>query len=338
MRSFSVIIIGGFLWGSLPNLFAGENVISMVSVQGHRGARGVRPENTLSAFRFALEKGVEIIELDLGITKDLIPIVAHDPLLNPVICRARDGKPLAANLPLFSLTLAEAQALDCGSQKNPRFPQQVPVPGEKMPSLAEVFDWLNSETNEAAKKVELNIEIKFVPAGVGQIHPTADVFVKSVLRVIQEKGFSERVMIQSFDHSVLRAVRKQDPKMRISALFAENAVDYLAIARMLKANFISPNHHWITRPEVQALQKSGIGVAVWTVNEERDWQRMLELGVDSIITDYPEELARYLTTRKIPRGMALGRRKQRSKPRRAVPAARALGKRKSPRRQKRKGE
>ena len=178
-----------------------------LDIQGHRGARGLFPENTLVGFRKTIEMGVTTLELDLGLTKDFVPIVIHDPYINQNLCLNANGDSIATDTlgygPLISnLTLKEIKTFDCGSL-NPdvsRFPEppRKNIPGEKIPTLQEVFDLLAKYPD---KNIWLNIEIKVEPES--QITPPIDIFVKAVLKVVNQNDAAGKVNIQSFDWEVL---------------------------------------------------------------------------------------------------------------------------------------
>lgn len=269
----------------------------MITVQGHRGARGRLPENSLPAFLYAVEAGAHFLELDLVCTKDGIPIIIHDPVVNPALVRWRDGRSIGPFDPIYSHTRAELENLSIGAIRDPDFPQQILHGGLTPPTLAELFMALNNSEHPNAKKIQLNLEVKSVPAGVGILHPGPKDFVGQILQVVKNFGMLDRVLIQSFDHAILTAARKLEKKVRISVLFAENWLDFVGVAKKLKAEYIAPNQYWIQRADVVALHKAGIKVAPWTVNALQDWERMIALGVDSIITDYPAELLEFLSRR-----------------------------------------
>lgn len=271
----------------------------MISVQGHRGARGILPENTLPAFAQAVQVGADFLELDIGVTRDGVLIITHDPFLNPRIQRWKNGKAIAPETAIHALSLEEIRGIDCGSLKNPEFPRQSICPGEGIPTLAELFESIAKLEHPNAKKIIFNIELKSVPAGDGWLQPKPKKFASLVLALVRKFQMRERVVLQSFDHRVLAEIRKLDKKIFLSALFSDNSLDYLLVAKRLGVQAISAHMHWITRADVLALQRKKIQVFVWTANEERDWQRLAKLGVDSIISDYPEELLRFLGSRKL---------------------------------------
>lgn len=264
-------------------------------VHGHRGCRGVLPENTLAGFSEALDAGVDVLELDLGVTKDGVVVVSHNREVDPAICLGPGGAPAQA-VPIRSLTYAELQAYDCGALKNPRFPRQTPVPGQRIPRLADVFELVTKSPFPAARKVEFNIETKLVP-GEPELTAAPAEFARLVVEVVKKHGFETRTMVQSFDRRTLEEVRKLEPRIRRSMLISDNLPDLVAVAKAQKVQIISPYSPWITKDEVAALHKIKVQLAPWTLNDEEGWARMIELGVDAIITDYPQDLIAYLKKR-----------------------------------------
>jgi len=264
-----------------------------VQVHGHRGCRAVRPENTLAAFGEAVRVGADVLELDMQATKDDVIVVSHDFYVGPELCLGPGGRRLAEPVLIRSLTSTELKAYDCGSMPNARFPRQEARPGERMPSLDEVFRLTETSTEPGAKTVQFNIETKIVP-GKPELSPDPERFASLVADVVRRHGMEKRVIVQSFDQRTLLAIKKLLPAVRISLLTSGNYLDYLAAARAAKADILSPDQYWITLETVQEMHRNGIQVAPWTVDEPKDWQRMLDLGVDAIITDDPEALIAFL--------------------------------------------
>src|SRR3984885_11081440 len=178
-----------------------------ILVHGHRGARARRPENTLPAFQYAIEQGVDAIELDVLVTKDNVAVVSHDPEINPIICSGPK-----AGMAIRALTLAELREYDCGSKRNPLFPMQAPVPGARVPTLDEVFDLGRGNT------VQFNVEIKIF-ADHPELTPGPEAFTQLILDLIRKHGVEERVILQSFDPRILHVMKKLDPGIRRAALF-----------------------------------------------------------------------------------------------------------------------
>lgn len=280
-------------------------------LQGHRGARGLMPENTLAGFEHALRLGVTTLELDVAITADGVPVVSHDPALNPAITRDASGRWLAGPGPLIrSLTLAQLQAYDVGrtdpgSALARTFPLQQARDGQTIPTLASVLALVRSRGADA---VRLNIETKLFPHRPGD---TADpaTFVDSVLSAVRAAGMAQRVTLQSFDWRSLQLVRQREPAIPTAFLTTASPRfdntrdatwtaglhwrDHASIAHMVKAgggSVWSPNLNQLDAAAVKAAQQLGLRVIPWTVNEASDMERLIAWGVDGIITDYPDRL------------------------------------------------
>jgi len=281
-------------------------------LQGHRGARGLMPENTLAGFAHALQLGVTTLELDLAITADGVPVVSHDPALNPALTRDASGRWLQGTGPLIrSLPLARLQEFDVG-RTNPasaygrNFPSQQARDGETIPTLASVFALVQGMGADA---VHFNIETKLFP---DRPHDTVDVtrFVDAVLAVIRQAGMVRRVTLQSFDWRSLRLVQQREPSIATAYLTTESprfnnvrneawtaGMDWRAHAspaHMVKASggsIWSPNFNdLVDAAALRAAQQLGLRVIPWTVNEPSDMERLIGWGVDGIITDYPDRL------------------------------------------------
>ncbi len=269
-----------------------------IQIQGHRGARGVRPENTLPAFEYALKAGVDVLEFDLVVTKDDRLVVSHDAHLNPVICVGPKGQPVAKDTAIRRLTLAQVRKYDCGSKKNPRFPDQVLVPGTRIATLEEVLKFVKASKHPAAKTVHFNIETKIEPARP-ELYPSPERFAELVVQALNRAAVVPRTILQSFDARTLIAAKARAPKLRTSMLISDNAPPMVPIAKALKAQFISPHHLWITAQEISKLHAAGVKVVPWTANTPKAWQRLVKLGVDGIITDYPGRLTTWMKKRKL---------------------------------------
>ncbi|MBC7822686.1 MAG: glycerophosphodiester phosphodiesterase [Candidatus Parcubacteria bacterium] len=298
---------------------------------GHRGARGLLPENTLSAFRLALSLGVDSLELDVGMTADRVLVVSHDSKISPALCLHPNGKSVRRypRLLIRKLTLEDVQRFDCGSL-NPdpvKFPNQQLVPGEKMPSLAQVFDYQMQHFPES--QVRYTIECKVSPLRSRDTF-SPDVFARCVVNLVRDYGVFDRVTIQSFDWRVLLAVKKIDSQIQTAALVRQKrgkpgtllsqagiASPFLAgldfrryrgnIAELLKnAEFIdrySPNFETLLPnskdfiQSTQEIQQAGFPVIPWTVNDVAIMERLIDLGVNGLITDFPDVLLTLLRQR-----------------------------------------
>lgn len=268
-----------------------------IEVQGHRGARSILPENSLPAFEYALNAGVDTLELDMGVTKDNVVVVSHDPWISKSLCVDKNRKPLKDNIPLRKLTYAEVKTYICGVLPHERFPKQGKVAVYK-PTLEEVFQLVASSKNPNAQNVHFNIETKIAPSAP-ELFPSPEDFATSVLSVVRKFNFEDRVILQSFDHRTLKAMKKLEPRIRLAPLFEGGNMDFTLIAKDIGAQFISPEHIWLTKADVERAHKSGLKVIPWTANIEPEWERLISMGVDGIITDDPEALIQYLNKKNI---------------------------------------
>jgi len=287
-----------------------------LDIQGHRGARGLAPENTLPAFARALAIGVTTLELDCAVTKDGVVVVSHDPAFNPDITRGPDGSWLEKTGPaIWSLTFQDTQRYDVG-RLNPsnayakRWPEQQPVDQTRIPRLADVFALVRKAGNET---VRFNIETKISPLEPTQTTGPED-FVRKLISAVRSAGMAERTAIQSFDWRTLQIVQQEAPEIPTVYLTVEKGfMDSIqrnkpsspwtagfhvsryggSIPRMVKAAggaVWSPYYAETTRGQVQEAQSLGLKVVVWTVNEPADMRRVIEWGVDGIISDRPDLL------------------------------------------------
>lgn len=249
-----------------------------VAVHGHRGARALRPENTIPAFEYAIAQGVDVLELDMAVSRDNVVVVSHDPLINAEIC---DGP--KTGIPIRSLDLAELRRYDCGGKRNPRFPRQQPVPNTRIPTLDEVFD-LAPKGN-----FRFNIETK-----ISEHSPDPEEFARLVLAVVRKHHLESRVILQSFDFRALHAMKALEPSIPRAALYEGMPRDFVAIAREADAAILSPELRLVSPRRVRLAHLAGLQVIPWTANEPSEWRRLVDAGVDAIITDDPAALIAWL--------------------------------------------
>jgi len=253
-------------------------------VHGHRGARARRPENTLPAFRYAIAEGVDALELDVAVTRDNVVVVSHDPVLNPLICSGQ--KPGTA---IHTLTLAELREYDCGTRKNPLFPDQVPAPGARIPTLGEVFEL------GLGNAVGFDIETKIF-ADKPELTPGPEEFARLILDCVRRHGAAARATLLSFDPRTLHAMRKLDPSIRRAALFEADR-DWMEVARQFEATRLSPEYRLVTRERVAQAHAAGLRVVPWTANQPEDWTKLAGTECDGIISDDPAALIAWLKGR-----------------------------------------
>ncbi|HEY3341660.1 MAG TPA: glycerophosphodiester phosphodiesterase family protein, partial [Anaerolineae bacterium] len=234
-----------------------------IQVHGHRGARAMFPENTIPAFRYAIEAGVDTLELDVAVTKDNVLVVSHDPHLNPAICTAPAGAPTT----IRESTLAELRKWDCGAKPNPAFPKQKAVPGTGVPTLDEVFDLA------PLGKFDFNVETKSF-ANHPELTPIPAEFARMLLDTIRRHHLEARVIVQSFDFRTLYEMKKLDSAMPLSALYDGKETDLASIAGSAGAKIISPHYRLVLPDRVRAAHASGIKVITWTANTPEIWDRL----------------------------------------------------------------
>jgi len=286
-------------------------------LQGHRGGRGLWPENTLEGFAGALTLGVDTLELDCAVTKDGVVVLSHDPLLNPEITRDARGKFIETHGPSFhSLTYAELQKYDVGRIKPGTpyaalYPDQKGMDGVRIPRLADLFALVKKSGNTT---VRFNIETKITPQKPDET-VGAQAFAEAVVKVVREAKMEKRAAIQSFDWRTLAAVKKIAPEIETVALTTLRPgggnvqpgapgpspslggldVDDFggSIPKAVKAigaAVWAPNWGDVAAAQVKEAQSLGLKVIPWTINESADMEKFIDMGVDGIITDRPDRL------------------------------------------------
>ena len=257
-----------------------------IQVHGHRGARAIMPENTLPAFEYAIQAGVDVLELDLAVTKDNVLVVSHDPLLSEVFCEG----PAGSSRVIRELTLAELAKWDCGARPNPLFPKQKAVPGTKVPTLDQVLDLA------PRGKFGFNIETKIARQNP-EYTPDPETFSRLLVEAIRRHKVAARCIIQSFDSRTLLAAAKLAPAIRRSALLERPVPDMAAFAQQAQSGIVSPHYSLVTKDAVLKAHEAGLQVVPWTANKPADWDRLIEAEVDAIISDDPAALIAYLKSK-----------------------------------------
>jgi glycerophosphoryl diester phosphodiesterase len=304
-------------------------------LQGHRGARGLKPENTLPAFEAAFDAGVTSVEADLHLTRDGVPVVIHDPCISDKIARRLlPGAPEPASRPWISqLSLAELRCYR--ADLNPeavRFPAQdaeATLLGRlfadsqgldvfAIPTLADVLAFAAAYAGEpgrqagktdsqraGADKVRFDLELKRVPFRPERIGDSfagqeAGLLERAVLEVLRQADAVRRVNVRSFDHRSVRAIRAREPTLTTAVLIAGTApVDPAHLVKRAGARVYCPEYHFLDAIQVRQLHAENIRVLPWTVNDPDAWQRLCDWGVDGITTDFPDRLAAWLRARNV---------------------------------------
>lgn len=316
------ILIAWLLLASVGCHAQGSAPVRAFDLEGHRGARGLAPENTLAAFRRALGIGVTTIETDIAVTKDQIPVVSHNPNLVPELVRDATGKWLTEPGPsIHSLTLEQLRRYDIG-RLNPatryarEFPEQRASDGERFPTLREALRLVGS----ASTPVRLNIETKLTPDNAGDT-VDAKTFVRLILEAVSDAKLMDRVTIESFDWRTLLEAKRVAPDVPTSCLTIESTgmdtmapaadgkspwhaglrlSDYRSVPALVAAAGCETwSMYWrnLTPALVADAHAIGLEVLPWTVDSVADMQRLIDMGVDGIITDYPDRLRHVMEER-----------------------------------------
>jgi glycerophosphoryl diester phosphodiesterase len=313
-------------WAAAADGESGRAAISTTAgaaafdVQGHRGARGLAPENTLAGFRAALAAGAATWELDIGLTRDGAVVVMHDRRLNPDTTRGRDGAWITPPGPtLATLTLAELQSHDVGrlrpgSRYAAAWPDQQAADGERVPTLDAVFELAR---REAPPTLRFNIETKLSPLAPDET-ASPEAMVDALMAVIARHGMAGRVTVQSFDWRTLALVQRRAPGIGTAALsaqrpefdtiasgawtaglaLAEHGGSVPKMVKALGAPVWSPQFRDLTPERLAEARSLGLKVVPWTVNETADIERLIAWGVDGLISDHPQRVVAALAAPK----------------------------------------
>jgi glycerophosphoryl diester phosphodiesterase len=317
------LAVVGLFWG----LVAVVVPALAFDLQGHRGARGLAPENTLAGFKTALGMGVTTLETDLALTRDHVLVLSHEPRLTPALVRGPDGLWLATDGPPFiELDYADLARYDVG-RLNPahkyatQWPLQRPADGERIPKLTALFELARDARSPGGAPVRFNIETKITP---GAEVPTADAatFARAVVTAVLSAQMGDRVTVQSFDWRTLVEVKRLAPQVATVCLTiesssmntvrpgadgaspwhaglkaAEHGNSLVRLAKAAGCSAWSPFWRNVTAEQVADAHALGLTVVPWTVNEPDEIARLAALGVDGLITDYPDRAKLVLTAR-----------------------------------------
>jgi glycerophosphoryl diester phosphodiesterase len=274
---------------------------AMVVIHGHRGFRGLYPENTVTAFIEAAKLGVDALEMDVVISKDGEVVVSHEAWMNHLFCTRPDGTPVEndpGKYNFYQMTYREIRQYDCGKRGHPDFPLQKKM-AERKPLLSEVIASVESFIKEHRRPpMKYNIEIK--TEGPDELfNPTPSRFVKQVYEVVKKEGVVQQVHLQSFDVRILQEIKKEKLPCTIGLLVETNEDLETHLDRLgFLPHIFSPEYNLLSGEVITHAQEAGMLCIPWTVNDTNDMQMLMLMGVDGLITDYPDR-ALALTNRKI---------------------------------------
>lgn len=255
-------------------------------VFGHRGCRGLLPENTIPAFQKALSLPIDGIEWDVVVNKDSQLIISHEPVMDATYCLDENGKEFSKskekNYNIFQMTTAEVKQFDCGSKPNPNFPQQEKIKLFK-PTLQEAFQQLN------LSKATILFEIKSVPKEYNKYQPTPEVYAAIIAKEIANFPYKQNIIFMCFDKNMLEAMHKLLPNYRYIYLTylpfksSNNFIDDLSF----KPYALGMYHATATKKAIKKAHSEGVKVFAWTVNKIEIADKLKRFAIDGIITDYP---------------------------------------------------
>ncbi|GAA4757628.1 MULTISPECIES: glycerophosphodiester phosphodiesterase [Flavobacterium] len=265
-------------------------------IQGHRGCRGLMPENTIEAMKKAIDLGVISLEMDVVISKDKQILLSHEPFLSHEICLDKNKKEITEvnehSYNLYQMNYDEIKNCDCGSKVHPRFKDQEKLETYK-PLLSEVIYFIEEyvsklQKGDPGRKIYYNIETKSDPKGDEIYHPAPKEFVDLLVSVLKNTTISNRAYIQSFDVRTLQYLHQKYPEYK-TVLLVENKMSIEENLKILgfKPNVYSPEFILLDKKQVNFLHKKGIKVIPWTVNNPEDIKQVISYGVDGLISDYP---------------------------------------------------
>ncbi len=271
-------------------------------VHGHRGFAGLYPENSIPGFLAAVEIGCDHLEMDVVLSGDGQVIVSHEPWMRAALCLRPDGTGIdpadERKLNLHQLSVEQIQTFDCGSLPDPRFPDRK-LQHTYKPTLRQVVEMADEHALfSGMTSPSYNIEVKSDSAWYGVHQPLPAAFARAIITTIDSVGIASRCIIQSFDTAILEAFHAERPDI-VLALLVENkdGVDHNLQRLSFKPAIYSPSFELADKALLTKLRKADIELVVWTVNEKKDIRRMLDMGVDGIISDHPDRVLEELEGR-----------------------------------------
>jgi len=283
------LLLSALLLLTVMNAFSQKK---QFDVQGHRGARGIMPENTIAGMLKALDLGATTLQMEIVISKDKKAVVSQEPYFNHEFCLLPNGKPILLKdekkYSIFKMDYAEVKTFDVGSKIHPRFPGQQKFKAYK-PLLAELIDSVEQFVKlHKMSKPNYTIETKLIRNGDGEFQPSAEDFVEIIMAIVKEKKLEKRVTIQSFDMRSLKYLHQKYPKIRTSLAIDEKEDFENNIADLGFAPTVySPYAVLVGKGLVDKCHAAGVKIIPWTVNSAKEISYLMNLGVDGVVTDYP---------------------------------------------------
>lgn len=288
-----LVVLSLFACGKKTSSQSGENKEAKYTfdLQGHRGARGLAPENTIAAFQKALALGVNTIELDVVVSKDRQVVVSHEPWFNPVLTLTPEGDGMeeekVPSTNFYQMNYAQIAKYDCGSRKHPNFPHQENEAAIK-PLLKDLLQIMEQASKEKGVSLHYNIEIKSMPEGDNLFHPEPKNYVEIVVATVKEQLPMNNFNIQSFDFRILKVLHTDYPEIILAALADKGELTDNLDQLGFVPQIYSPNFSMVDSTLVVEAHRRDMKVITWTVNEIKDMEHLLQIGVDGLITDYPD--------------------------------------------------
>lgn len=269
--------------------------LAQFDLQGHRGCRGLLPENTVPAMIKAVELGVTTLEMDVVMSVDGVVLLSHEPWISSGICLDQEGEEIQDDPKRFSIygmTYEEVRAFDCGSKPNGRFPEQ-DLQETPKPTLQEVLDTVAAYCEEKELPLPMvNIETKITPEGDEVFHPSPEVMVKGIAEVVNNSRFKKLMYLQSFDPRSLEVAHETQSDWKLVLLIEKERDVKKALENLsFKPDVYSPFFELLDKDAVNYLHDREIKVIPWTVNFQVYAEVMRDMGVDGIITDYPDRIS-----------------------------------------------
>jgi glycerophosphoryl diester phosphodiesterase len=258
---------------------------SQVDIQGHRGCRGLMPENSIAAMQYAISIGVTTLEMDVVATGDSQIVVSHEPWISDKICLIDTSFQEKRNL--FELSYDEIKYIDCGSKNHPDFPLQYKLVSSK-PLLSELLDSTEALAKEKGIQLTYNIEIKSRKSWDGIYQPSPEILLDWVMQSLNNKDLIQHCIIQSFDTRILELLHLNYPEVKVSYLTEKGRLLQRNLNQLsFTPHYYSPYHKLLSKQSIRKCHEKGIMVAPWTVNKTKRAKKLIKWGVDAIITDYP---------------------------------------------------